>query len=266
MVSFSYLKLYAELVAGDGTVLVAYVTRLRVAGLEKSSAGFELYAPDGSRRVVHALAPARVERRPGSLVIELETADGRFELSSSGSAPSAHSPSEQPARALAWQVLIDQGAAGARLVADGRARFALTGSGYADEVNLGRPPRALGLRRIRWGRAHVAQSSLVFNELCFEERPPWKACWDGSSWSSDFTLIDGSNGLVEVARKGDRLRLSGDRDLHEGPAVDRARFPGTTERLVARAFTGRIAEVRRLSNAERGSDRGAALHEDVRLS
>ncbi len=265
MVTFGYRKLYADLVTPDGWVCIVYVAQLNIMAVEQPSAGYELYAPDGERTVVHATGPARIEVGHGSVCVGFPTRDGHFELTClARDEPAAME--HTPVRGLTWRVVVHRGSAHARVLAPGLAALVLAGSGYADEVALGRPPRALGLRRIRWGRVHLGDSSLVFNHVVLRGGKTWQAASDGTTWSAEVELVDTPLGLVAVRHRASRLTFKPGRMLHEGVAIDRARFPGRLSRGLARVLGGPIEEQRRLSSVEdeRGIE-GMSLYEDVRL-
>jgi len=261
-VRFSYSKIYADLVAPDGTACIVYVARLRAAGFEQENAGYELYRPDGTRLVVHASGPARLEQAPGALDIGFQTARGPFELTSRDEVTSDGALHE-PTRGLGWRVVVHRGHAVARELGD--APWTTSGASYADEVVLKKPPRWLGLRRIRWGRAHVGTSSFVFNQLTFASGPAWQAAWQGTRWSTALELQDTASELSSLSIGDAQLTLGAGRPLHVGSALDGERFPGVLARAFARALTGRIEEVRTLSEVTLGERSGALLHEDVRI-
>ena len=260
--SFSYAKIYADVVAPDGTACIVYVARLRIAGFERESAGYELYRPDGTRKVVHAGGRARLEQATGSLSIGFPTPSGRFELTGREEAPTDGALHE-PTRGLGWRVMVHRGHTSARELGD--APWTVIGSSYADEVVLKKPPRMLGLRRIRWGRAHVGTSSFVFNQLSFAAGPNWQMAWQGARWSTALELRDAGSQLKELSIEQAHLRLGTGRPLHVGSALDGERFPGALSRAFARALTGTIEETRTLSAVTLGDQPGTLLHEDVRI-
>jgi hypothetical protein len=55
---YAVSKLYADLVADDGTVAICYLGRLSLGPFRRDYAALELYGPAGDRAVLHAPAPA----------------------------------------------------------------------------------------------------------------------------------------------------------------------------------------------------------------
>jgi hypothetical protein len=274
---FHFEKLYADLVSPDGTVCVAYVTRLAFAGLSREWAGVERYAPDGSRIVQRALrAPTVVEptadRR--ELHLELDLPDGRFVFHQnvragrwcpSGPAPSPH---------VRWTVEIARADARAEWTEGGQRRT-LAGTGYADRVQLDRPPRWLGLSTLRWGRVHLPYATVVFNALDSTAGASWGRvlCWPESGAAREWpdVSVKGEMDWTRVAWPASSahqaLRLRTERVLHAGPALDPGRFPARTERWLTWGLSGAVSETRQLSRVEgpAGTEPGWALHETVRF-
>jgi hypothetical protein len=244
---FRFEKLYADLVSADGTVCVAYVTRLDMFDWHREWAGLEQYDPDGSRTVRHARGVV-VSRSDRELRITLDLPSGLFllqqEIRSGSWQPSGPPPSPH----ISWTVEVGRAHTRATWYEGGAAR-SLTGCGYADRVVLDRPPRALGLSTLSWGRAHLPRTTVVWNALTPREGPQWRRsmCWrDGEEGceSPDFSP----------------LPLRRERSLHEGPALDPSRFPSRGERWLTRLLAGDVVEHRELSRVDGG---GWALHERV---
>jgi hypothetical protein len=244
---FRFEKLYADLVSADGAVCVAYVTRLDMFDWHREWAGLERYDPDGSRTVRHARGVV-VSRSDRELRITLDLPAGLFLLQQeirSGSWPPSGPP---PSPHVSWTVEVGRAQARATWYEGGTSR-SLTGCGYADRVVLDRPPRLLGLSQLRWGRAHLPQSTVVWNALTPREGPAWERsiCWrDGEDGRE-------SPGVSPLALRAVRV-------LHEGRALDPARFPSRGERWLTRLLSGEVVEQRQLSRVDGG---GWALHERV---
>jgi len=256
---FRYRKLYVDLVSERGEVCVVYSTSLSIAGLELNSAGFERYTPEGERHVERALGVAEIEKGPGRLRLSFDTARGALSLNLRGAETSTYPQALTPH--LSWQIVAGSGES--RLAhADG---VVLSGSGYADYVEMTRPPRALGLRTVEWGRGHVGSEGFVFTRATFRDGSVFQSALDAGRQCGDWrldrdsekTLVDLPSGAVE---------LWNERLLHEGSALDRARFPALGERLVAQLCSGRVHERRWLARARFPSGAsGWALHERVAL-
>jgi hypothetical protein len=258
---FRYRKLYVDLVSENGEVCVGYATWLSLGRFELRSAGFERYTPEGERRVERARGPARVTQLPGRVQLAFETVNGPFALE----LHAAHAVSTEPQPLtphLSWQVLA--GSAEARLTLGQGER--LSGAGYADYVEMTRPPRALGLRTVEWGRGHVGAEGFVFTRATFRNGSVFASALANGQPCVGWQLHRRADAGVDVELAGVTLALANERILHEGSALDAARFPQTGERLVARLCSGDVEETRWLARATFASGASAwALHEHVRL-
>lgn len=257
---FRYRKLYADLVSEDGEVCVVYATQLSLLGVELQSAGLERYTAQGERRVQRALGAARVDKLPGNVRIEFELPDGPLSLqlrgpSKLGSDPHFLTP------ALSWQVVA--GSAESRLQSGAGL---LEGTGYADYVEMTRPPRALGLCSVEWGRGHAGGDSFVFTRATFRSGAVFETTLAAGQRCRSCGLERRQELGVDLRLPGGSVSLHNERVLHRGSALDPARFPGVGERLVARLCSGRVDETRWLARAAFPSgSRGWALHERVTL-
>jgi membrane-associated phospholipid phosphatase len=244
---FRFEKLYADLVTADGTVCVAYLTRLTLAGVSREWAGLELYGSDGSRTIQRA-RKGRESLSPRELQVTLDLPAGPFRLEQTVRAGGWEPDGPLPSPHLCWRVEVARADARAVWTEDGVPRT-LVGCGYADRVILDRPPRWLGLRQLRWGRAHLDHATVVWNAL---------APHDGPAWSRSLCWPDGEE--PRESRHAEPPALETERVLHAGPALDPERFPGRGERWLTRLLSGTVVERRELSRAH-GS--GWALHEAV---
>jgi hypothetical protein len=268
-VSFRFRKLYADLVAGDGTVCIAYLAWLDVWGVETRFAGLELYTPDGHRKVVrarphrHLVDGARVE-------IELELPDGRFVLRGRSRLGAWQPCGDHVDAALDWSVLAARTESAATLGSGRDSRF-LFGVGYADWVELRRPPRALGLDLVQWGRVHLGDETVVFNAVRMRSGHTWKraAHWSsaGLRESMDFGPPTGHRGMLSLPWQDvGSLVLGPARTLHAGNPIDSLRFPGTVERAISAWIAGPAIEERRVAQVHRdGTGPGWAVHETVQF-
>lgn len=273
--AFRFRKIYADLVTDDGTVVVAYLARTDAWGLRSGAGGLELYRPDGSREVIRSRSPGPLRPPDGDHPVELrlEMPTDTFRLRYEPSPP-PWSPGPSPLPGLAWSVRV----ARARVTGTWtRGRSDMVGTGYVDWVELSRPTRTLGLRRIEWGRIHTARSTSVFLGISSRDGSWHRAArWDRSGAGEPrvrddvrFRAPDGGPAGLEC--RGDRefdAVLAPQRVLHCGPAIDRARSPGLIERLAFRLITGPCHETRWVSRVYRpGSPApiGWAVHEVVRF-
>jgi hypothetical protein len=270
-------KLYVDCIAADGSVAVAYVTALEALGGAIAPAGIELYAADGARTIYRGRAPAVLDAAmaPGGapLAFAIELSGRRCTLELEPEQGAIACPSGMP-EGLSWHVRATRARVRLRhLRAPGDE---LAGTGYADCVTLTRMPRALGLSRLEWGRAHLERGSVVYTWVERAGAPGFCAAmaWpDGAGpiALSQFTLEPGARAgerrlRLPFGARGLELALAPQRELHCGAAVDRARFPSRLERTLSRLFAGPTAERRFVSQADGGElGRGWAVHESVRF-
>lgn len=260
---FRYRKLYADLVTADGSVCVGYASWLNVFGHEQCSAGFELYSSQGERRVMRARGPVRTEQADDKVRVSFATEAGPFSLELQGAPTQRHAAPLRLTAALTWRVLL--GSARARAQGVGAAPE-LDGRGYADLVEMTRPPRSLGLRSIEWGRGHVAEESFVFTRAQFRDGSAFCSALRDGRASSELELSRAGDGGLDVLLPGGAIKLQNRRVLHSGSALDAARFPARGERVLARLCAGRVEETRWLAEASFPSGAAAlALHEHVLL-
>ncbi len=269
---FRFRKLYADVVAGDGSVTVVYLTWLEALGARLAWAGVERYGPDGRRAVYHARPPGW-DFDPDAVRhgwhVRLELLDGACELHYSGMLPPWHPAGPPPHDAIEWRVLIPRATVTGRWTGGG-ADATMTGIGYCDWVELRRPPRLLGMRRLCWGRAHLASETVVFSALRFGSGRTWSraARWHGRTAPRDpgvSVVSDGTGGVEILMTDAAPVALISARLLHDGSGLDRQRFPSVPVRLLARALTGAMHERRWLAVPARLGDTGSgwAVHEVV---
>lgn len=276
--TYGFRKLYADLVADDGTVCIAYASWLDVMGLSFPYAGLERYEPTGARRVVRArrarFTPLHDASSP--FVVRLDLPDGVFELRyTSPVEPFAPATPVHP-DGLDWTVRIPRAACEGRWV-DRPGGSVLHGTGYADWVELRRLTRSFAMRRLQWGRLHLEDESVVFNVVQFRSGAEWRrlvrvAAGGTATSTDDFAAAWDDDGLhlrpagQAAAARPASYGIRPQRVLHEGPAIDRARFPGRIERRVFSAITGPNHETRWLSRVYRDEEPAAsgwAVHEEV---
>ena len=264
--TFRFRKLYADVVSGDGTVTVVYLTWLELWGARFSSAGVERYGPNGRREVRHARPPSW-DFDPDTVGdgwgMRLELPSGNMELRYESALAPWRPPAPAADEAMDWRVLIPRAKVTGRHGAWGE----LAGTGYCDWVDIRRPPRLLGMRRLRWGRVHLPSETVVFTALEFDSGRMWSRT---GRWCGRELLADGDAVQLGEGHEAGRVWISETnngllafapvRVLHDGPGLDRARFPAAPTRLVARALTGPLHERRWLASS---SGSGWAVHELV---
>lgn len=249
--SYRFTKLYSDLVADDGSVVVAYAAWLDLFGSRTAYAGVELYAPDGSRDVIRARqVDYQIDDEGVRLVLDVPS--GRFTMSQRTVHGAWRPSGGAPHPRLDWKVVCARAAS--RAAIDGRT---FLGTGYSDWVEVSRPTRSLGLAQLQWGRVHLADATLVWNDVRFRSGESWSRV---AEWSErgPRELRDGDLAGLEMARA---------RTLHAGNPIDAQRFPGVLERAISRLLTGPADEDRRLSRVRAphlgDGARGWALHETV---
>jgi hypothetical protein len=260
---FRYRKLYTDLVTDQGTVCVGYASWLSFLGYELCSAGFELYPSDGERRVVRARGPVSVVRGDDHVRLSFDTHAGPFSIALQGSSTQRHPAPLSLTGALTWRVLLTN----ARACVQGpESDHERSGSGYADLVEMTRPPRSLGLSRLEWGRGHAAHESFVFTQARFRDGRVFRSALRDGAPVTELELSRAGQGDLAVRLPGGAISLHDRRVLHRGSALDSARFPARTERALARLCAGRVEETRWLAQATFPSGACAlALHERVQL-
>jgi hypothetical protein len=268
---YAFHKLYADLVTPDGGVLVTYLSWVQLGLYGRMDAGVERYHPDGRREVLRSPAPPEgfaPEDLARGRTLELPLPDGRLSLRHAPRQAGWRPAGPPGAAGLDWSVQTTAAEVEARIQRGGR-REELTGVGYADWVHIDRPTRLLGLRRLRWGRAHLGEVSLVWNALERCEGPVWLRGlrFDGSDPRAGAPSLELARGEGRVAFEGANVLLSGARLLHRGSAFDAERMPSRAERLVCWTFGGPTHEERWLARARilGGGPDGWALHEEVRF-
>jgi hypothetical protein len=268
--AFHLRKLYADLVSPDGCVIVVYLGWLTAAGLRVGYAAVEHYAADGTRRVYRGqpVADEPARHPDGSLEYAVRTRDGRtFRLVHHDQLPAWVPAGPAISPHVRWQVAAP--AARATASWDDDADWSAAGRGYADQVTLLRPPRLLGLRRLRWGRAHLPGRTVVFNAVDLTGTRWWARTAEWPTGGARTVHSNDRGPLPDdrtVLAPGGHLTLTPLRVLHEGDPLDRERFPGSLERWAGRAANGPAHEVRYLSRATAlDGTGGMALHESVRF-
>lgn len=260
---FRYRKLYTDVVTPAGSVCVGYATWLHLLGYELRSAGYEWYPAAGERRVFRARGPAKVDLGEGDVRLRFTTAGGAFSLNLQARVEQRQGEAQRLTSHLSWRVLASGAPARARGVS---GEGEVLGTGYADYVEMTRPPRALGLRSVEWGRGYAGEESFVFTQARFGDGRVFASALGDGQASSQLELLGSGSGDLDLRLDQGRITLRNQRVLHEGSALDSARFPRLPERALARLCSGPIHEMRWLARASFPSGATAlALHERVRL-
>lgn len=264
--TYQFRKLYADVLSSDGTLCIVYLSWVNLLGRWYGRSGVELYRADGTRTVHLGGDVPPVERGDldaTRIVVSLPKGQLllRYEPEHEGFSP----PLPAVCPSLSWSVLVPR--ARARLSsADVGDR---EGLGYVDWVTLSRPTRLLRFRELTWGRAHLANTTVVFTALDLADGRAWRA---GAVWTKPSrapvtvshiaTGLD-SAGSGQVKVGGAALALRAERVLHAGDAFGPDRVSKPLDRLVVRAIGGRTSETRWLGTARLGDDEGHAVYERV---
>jgi hypothetical protein len=273
--TFRLRKLYADVVSGDGTVTVVYLTWLEAWGARFAAAGVERYGPDGRRSVLHARPPAwgfdpDSVRDGWRVALEL-VGGGALELRYDRPLGPWRPPGPPPHPAMAWRVLIPRAVVAGGWSGPGEPG-GLWGTGYCDWVELRSAPRLLGMRLLHWGHLHLPSETIVFTDLRFASGQRWSraAHWHGAEsqpGAGVVVALDEAGGVRVGASGAEPLALLPIRLLHDGSALDHARFPSAGLRLAVRVVAGSLHERRWLARSAEASSPGAGwcLHEVVRF-
>lgn len=265
---YEFRKLYADLVAADGTFVVLYLSRVRL-GAWQGRGSVEVYFPDGRREALQGcLEPTDLDPETPLQALPLQLAlpgGGRFALEAEVEAGPWAPSVACPADPLCWRVV----AAHARMTArwtGPRGERTLEGPGYVDLVRVTRATRLLGLSLLRWGRAHLPGRSVVFEDLALENGRRWTVALDAPRGEvTRPTVMLDRDGAGAVRLQDGELFLSPARVLHRGNAFAADRIPGKLDRVLCEAVGGPTHQVRWLGEATCGGARGPAVWEQVRF-
>jgi len=269
-------KLYVDCVGEDGSVCIAYVSSLDAFGLGIAPAGIEHYDTRGRHAIRRGRALLSLAREPAAdalSVLQFEL-DGRRAVLELEPEQDALPLPEGAPPGLRWCVKLARARVHVRDLRGPGDVF--SGTGYADWVELARMPRGLGLLQLDWGRVHLPGASVIYTALERSRGPAFRSAtfWPRGGTPraiEQFSLSECAQTGTQRLRLEQRggaleLELRPERALHQGSAVDAARFPSRIERGLSRAVAGPTRERRWLSRA-RCAELGAgfAVHESVRF-
>jgi hypothetical protein len=263
-------KLYADLVAPDGSVYVLYLAHLDF-GVRLRFAEIEAY-PAGAGRQVHA------GRAPRNLAACLDCADaldvklvapaGRFRFQASA-LNGAFAPSSSAAPGVAWSVCMARTQARLELPAS-LGGGCVTGVGYVDRLRVENAGIRRQLLRLDWGRVHLADSTRVWSRVTLRDGDAWQqgARWSRPGAKAEPLPAGRASELVAAEVAGEEAAILGERVLHAGSAVDQDRFPILPLRWLCQVLAGRPEQrrcVARLgqSGSISGSGAGWGVYESV---
>jgi hypothetical protein len=281
MGAYTFQKLYADVVAPDGTVCITYASWLSVLGRTLFLGGVEVYDPAGGRYVERARRGDLLTSAPsngsdatssGDLTVRLSLPSGPFALTLRSG---WHTPlPDFPLPGLTWAVHAPRAEATARW----SDREPLAGTGYADWVTLDRATRRYPLQMLEWGRVHLEDETALFTRLTLRTGRTWerglivgRPSEAPGAWQSDRVRTRWYDGVLGVAAGRDEIaayHLRPVRCLHDGAPNDPERFPRRWERALIGVLTGSSHETRWLSRATASGDTsraGWAVHKEVRF-
>jgi hypothetical protein len=261
-------KLYADLVAPDGSVYVLYLATLDFVGGRLRFAELEAYPARGQRQVYIA-RPSPTHRttleRDEPLDVELSTSLGSFRFQAL-QVNGGYAPAGPPQSGLEWSVCM--GRAEARLELPSALGGGLvTGTGYIDHLRVVRPSVHRTLRSLHWGRAHLAKSSIVWTRLGFSDGEAWEqfARWSFPGAEAEPGRLTRSDRVAGVQIEAAGGKVQSERVLHEGCALDRTRVPSAPVRWLLNAMAGRTHLQRRATRIVEADNQttGWGIHESV---
>jgi hypothetical protein len=259
-------KLYADLVAPDGSVYVVYLATFDLPGGRLRFAELETYPVAGQRRIYTARPSSSHRTDVGSnepLDVVLDSSVGIFQFQARA-LNGGFVPSAVPRSGLEWRVCMARTEARLEFPA-ALGGGVVSGTGYVDHLRVERPTARRGLRTLDWGRAHLSSSSLVWSRLTFSEGPSWA---DAARWSGPGTAAEPGPCRAWVDPE-QIVALGGivasERVLHEGSALDRHRVPAAPVRWFLQAVAGPTHQRRWVTRiAEPGHPAmGWGIHESV---
>lgn len=263
---YQFRKLYADVLSTDGTLCVVYLWWVNLLGRWYGGSGIELYGTDGTR-TVHLgseVAPVDCGKLDATRIV-VSLPKGQLLLQYEPEHEGFSPPLPAVCPSLSWSVLVPR--ARARLTIENVGDW--EGLGYVDWVTLSRPTRFLRFHELTWGRAHLANTTVVFTALDLADRRTWHvgAVWTKRSRTpvivSDIATGLDSDGSGQVKVGHATLALHTERVLHAGDAFGPDRVSKPLDRLVVRAIAGRTSERRWLGTAELDGDEGRAVYERV---
>jgi hypothetical protein len=270
---YEFRKVYIDLITEAGEVCVVYLSFVRFFQRWHAQASCEIYDPSGKRSIVHALdAPPLVDPSRGldQLPAALTIPGGKLELEivpiHDGWDPVAPCPVPE----LAWSVGALRATVTVQLTTE-QGNRRLRGEGYVDFVSITKATRKLGLRSLRWGRAHMFERSLAFTALDMTDDRRWYVGVTrlhgrpARAYGNLTIALEDGAGMVRFGTGGQVLRVKHPAVLHEGSPFDAERVPSVINRQICSAVSGPMHERRWLGEARVDGSHGAGkvLHEVV---
>jgi hypothetical protein len=270
---YEFRKVAVDLITEAGEVCVVSLSFVRFFQRWHAQASCEIYDASGKRTIVHAQdAPPLIDPARGldQLPVALTIPGGKLELEvkpiHDGWDPVAPCPLPE----LAWSIGALRASVTVQLTSDQGSRK-LRGEGYVDFICITKATRKLGLRSLRWGRAHMFERSLAFAALDLEDDRRWYVGVTrlhgrpARSYGNLTVALEGGAGMVRFGTGGQVLRIKKPSLLHEGSSFAPERVTGFFGRQVNSLVSGPVYERRWLAAARVDASHGVGkvLHEMV---
>jgi len=270
---FEFRKVYIDLITEQGEVAVLYLSWVRFFQRWYAQASLEIHEQGGRCTLIHAEdTPPLVDPTRGldQLPVALTIPGGKLELHVQPIHDAWEPAVPSPVPELTWSLGALRSNTTITLNTDSGTRQ-LRGEGCVDFVTITKATRKLGLRSLRWGRAHMFERSLAFTALELADDRRWFVGVtrlhgrDARSYGNLTLQLKDGEGMVRFGSGGQHLRFSKPTLLRSGSAFDAARFPNLLQRQACQAVCGAHEERRWSCQAkvDNAHGVGTALHEIV---
>lgn len=267
---YEFRKVNVDLITEAGEVCVIHMSFVRFLQRWHAHASCEIYDQSGRCTVVHAKdAPPLIDPGRGldQLPVALTIPGGKLELEVKPIHEGWDPVAPCPVPALAWTLGALRANVTVQLTTGERSRK-LRGEGYVDFLCITEAARKLGLRSLRWGRAHMFERSLAFAALDLADDRRWYVGVTrlhgrpARSYGNLTMAVEGGAGMVRFGTGGQVLRLEKPSVLCEGSAFSPERVPGLVLRQASSAASGPMFERRWLATArvDNSHGDGKAMH------
>jgi len=256
--AFLLEKWYADVLSGDGSVLLVYLGWMRVLGVPVARFSAELFRPGGASvrgdapvRSIEGgesrleFGPARIDGE--SLVWSTPGLSGALRFAARHPTVTLREPFlEQGGQRVLWTVEVpDADVEGELRWPGGGERF--VGRGYRDRVFCDVPPWRFPVRELRWGRAVSASHA---------------AAWVCARTAQGEVAASWRDGRV-VADAAEPVALEAERTLVDTRVADIEGLRFGLLRPILRRLTGDPHEAKWAAAARLGAESGRAIHEHV---
>jgi hypothetical protein len=271
---YEFRKVYVDLITEAGEVCVVYLSFVRFFQKWHAQASCEIYDRRGQRTILHATdAPPLIDTARGldQLPVALLIPGGKIELEVRPIHEAWDPVAPCPVPELEWRVGALRASTTVTITTEKEGARTLRGEGYVDFVRITKATRKLGLRSLRWGRAHMFERSLAYTAVDFADDRRWYVGVtrlhgrDARAYGNLTLELEGGEGMIRFGTGGQVLRMKKPRVLHRGSPFDPERVPSALNRHVCNFVSGPMHECRWFAEAtvDASHGRGRALHEIV---